>query len=88
MLVVAPDHPMAGRREITVRDLTSLRFVSLQKSSTVQGIRKILEDHGVVWSSLQVVMVRTPTSPDGTKGIHTHGLIRTAMKAETVLLKS
>ena len=76
VLVVAPDHPMAGQRVIAVRDLDSLKFVSLQKSSTVQGIRNILEDHGVVWSSLQVVMVRTRTPPNGRKGIHAHGLIQ------------
>ena len=58
VLVVSPGHPMAGARQVEVADLRRLRFVSLQKSSTVQGIRNILQGHGVVWSSLQVVMVR------------------------------
>lgn len=58
VLVVEPGHPLAGRGQIEVSDLPGLHFVSLQKSSTVQGIRAILEEHGVVWSNLQVVMVR------------------------------
>ncbi len=58
VLVVSPGHPMAGAGQVEVADLRHLRFVSLQKSSTVQGIRNILQGHGVVWSSLQVVMVR------------------------------
>ena len=52
VLVVSPGHPMAGARQVEVADLRRLRFVSLQKSSTVQGIRNILQGHGVVWSSL------------------------------------
>ena len=58
VLVVSPEHPWAGAGQVEVADLRQLRFVSLQKSSTVQGIRNILQGHGVVWSSLQVVMVR------------------------------
>ena len=58
VLVVSPGHPLAGAGQVELADLERLRFVSLQKSSTVQGIRNILQAHGVVWSSLQVVMVR------------------------------
>ena len=60
VLVVSPGHPLAGAGQVELAMLRQLRFVSLQKSSTVQGIRNILQNHGVVWSSLQVVMVRCP----------------------------
>ena len=58
VLVVSPGHPLAGAGQVELAMLRQLRFVSLQKSSTVQGIRNILQGHGVVWSTLQVVMVR------------------------------
>ncbi len=62
VLVVSPGHPLAGAQKVELATLRQLRFVSLQKSSTVQGIRNILQGHGVVWSTLQVVMVRDVAS--------------------------
>ena len=76
MLVVEPGHPLAGLGQIELTDLAGLRFVSLQKSSTVQGIRDLLEKHGVVWSKLQVVMVCCPslTSSIASKSPHPIGI--------------
>ena len=47
VLVVSPGHPMAGAGQVELAALRQLHFVSLQKSSTVQGIRNILQSHGV-----------------------------------------
>lgn len=58
VVVLAANHPLAGAGTINVDQLYSLKFVSLHKSTTVQGIRSILEAHSICWTGLQVVMVR------------------------------
>lgn len=56
VVVLAANHPLAGAGTINVDQLYSLKFVSLHKSTTVQGIRSILEAHSICWTGLQVVM--------------------------------
>lgn len=57
VLIVGRRHPLAGCPEIDREALANLRFVSLHRSSTVQGIKSTLEQHGIDWKTLQVVMV-------------------------------
>ncbi len=57
VLIVGREHPLAGGPEIDRKTLASLKFVSLHRSSTVQGIKSTLEQHGIDWKTLQVVMV-------------------------------
>lgn len=57
VLVVSPQHRFASRTHIDKDELLGLSFVSLHRSSTVQGIKNILVGHGVDWKALKVVMV-------------------------------
>jgi hypothetical protein len=58
VVILPANHPLAGETTIDVDQLYSLQFVSLHKSTTVQGIRAILEAHSICWTGLNVVMVR------------------------------
>ncbi len=58
VVVVAADHPLAAAATITRDQLYSLTFVSLHKSSTLQGIRTQLQAAGICWTGLRVDMVR------------------------------
>lgn len=51
------DHPLAGRTEIEKEKLYGLKFVSLFKSSTLQTIISSLEENGIQWRALDVIMV-------------------------------
>jgi hypothetical protein len=57
VIILPANHPLAGEATIDVDQLYSLQFVSLHKSTTVQGIRAILEAHSICWTGLNVVMV-------------------------------
>ena len=61
MLVVGSQHRFASRTHIDKEELLGLSFVSLHRSSTVQGIKNTLVGHGVDWRALKVVMVSPPT---------------------------
>ena len=56
VLVVPPAHPLAGAGVIDPADMFSLRYVSLHKSSTVAGVRALLEAAGIDWRALAVVL--------------------------------
>ena len=58
VVVVASDHPLAGAATITRDQLYSLTFVSLHRSSTLQGIRTQLQAADICWTGLRVDMVR------------------------------
>jgi len=58
VVILAADHPLAGAGAIDVDQLYSLHFVSLHRSSTLQGIRSLLEAADICWTGLKVVMVR------------------------------
>ena len=57
VLVVGAQHRFASRTHIDKHELLGLSFVSLHRSSTVQGIKNILVGQGVDWRALKVVMV-------------------------------
>ena len=57
VLIVGRDHALAGCEEVDRDVLASLKFVSLHRSSTVQGIKASLEQHGIDWKTLRTVMV-------------------------------
>ena len=57
VLIVGSDHALAGSEEIDRETLAGLKFVSLHRSSTVQGIKASLEQHGIDWKTLRTVMV-------------------------------
>ena len=57
VLIVGSQHRFASRTHIDKDELLGLSFVSLHRSSTVQGIKNILVGHGVDWKALKVVMV-------------------------------
>ncbi len=57
MLVVGSQHRFASRTHIDKDELLGLSFVSLHRSSTVQGIKNTLVGQGVDWRALKVVMV-------------------------------
>ena len=63
VLIVAKDHPLAAAEQISKQQLSSLKFVALHRSSTVQAIHETLEKHGVNWRGLPVVMVSATVSP-------------------------
>ncbi|KAK9823685.1 hypothetical protein WJX72_004627 [[Myrmecia] bisecta] len=56
VIIVPKAHHFTDRSELSKEDLASLKFVSLHKSSTVQGIKNVLEQQGIDWKSLEVVM--------------------------------
>ncbi|KAK9916423.1 hypothetical protein WJX75_002429 [Coccomyxa subellipsoidea] len=56
VLIVGSDHALAGSEEIDRETLAGLKFVSLHRSSTVQGIKASLEQHGIDWKTLRTVM--------------------------------
>ncbi len=58
VIIVGRDHPLAGCAEMDRKELADLKFVSLHRSSTLQGIKASLEQHGIEWKTLQTVMVR------------------------------
>ena len=60
VLVVGSQHRFASRTHIDKEELLGLSFVSLHRSSTVQGIKNTLVGHGVDWKALKVVMVSPP----------------------------
>lgn len=60
VLVVGSRHRFASRTHIDKEELLGLSFVSLHRSSTVQGIKNTLVGHGVDWKALKVVMVSPP----------------------------
>ena len=57
VLIVGAQHRFASRTHIDKDELLGLSFVSLHRSSTVQGIKNTLVGHGVDWKALKVVMV-------------------------------
>ena len=57
VLIVGRDHTLAGCKEVDRETLAGLKFVSLHRSSTVQGIKASLEQHGIDWKTLRTVMV-------------------------------
>ena len=57
VLIVGSQHRFASRTHIDKDELLGLSFVSLHRSSTVQGIKNTLVGHGVDWKALKVVMV-------------------------------
>ena len=57
VLIVGSDHALRSASEVDADDLRQLKYVSLWKSSTLQGIASTLDEHGVSWKALQVVMV-------------------------------
>ena len=63
MLVVGSQHRFASRTHIDKDELLGLSFVSLHRSSTVQGIKNTLVGQGVDWRALKVVMVNCLISP-------------------------
>ena len=62
VLVVGAQHRFASRTHIDKDELLGLSFVSLHRSSTVQGIKNTLVGQGVDWRALKVVMVSRLTS--------------------------
>ena len=60
VLIVSKSHPDAGRGQIRKDHLQALKFVALHRSSTVQAIHTSLEEYGVNWRALPVVMVCSP----------------------------
>ncbi|BDA41067.1 probable ruBisCO transcriptional regulator [Coccomyxa sp. Obi] len=56
VIIVGRDHPLAGCEEVDREALANLKFVSLHRSSTLQGIKASLEQHGIDWKTLQTVM--------------------------------
>lgn len=62
VLVVGAQHRFASRTHIDKDELLGLSFVSLHRSSTVQGIKNTLVGQGVDWRALKVVMVSHFTS--------------------------
>ena len=58
VLIVGAQHRFASRTHIDKDELLGLSFVSLHRSSTVQGIKNTLVGNGVDWKALKVVMVR------------------------------
>ncbi|CAK0737405.1 hypothetical protein CVIRNUC_000907 [Coccomyxa viridis] len=56
VLIVGSQHRFASRTHIDKDELLGLSFVSLHRSSTVQGIKNTLVGHGVDWKALKVVM--------------------------------
>lgn len=63
VIILPVNHPLAGRATIDVDQLYSLQFVSLHKSTTVQGIRAVLEAYSICWTGLSVVMVGLQRCP-------------------------
>ena len=57
VLIVGSEHRFASRTHIDKHELLGLSFVSLHRSSTVQGIKNTLVGQGVDWRALNVVMV-------------------------------
>lgn len=63
VIILPVNHPLAGRAALDVDQLYSLQFVSLHKSTTVQGIRAVLEAYSICWTGLKVVMVGLQRCP-------------------------
>ena len=63
VIILPPNHPLAGKAAINVDQLYSLQFVSLHKSTTVQGISAGLEAYRSCWTGRNVVMVGLQRCP-------------------------
>ena len=57
VLIVGKEHALASAGQVSKDQLADIKFVALHRSSTVQAIHKSLEEHGVDWRSLPVVML-------------------------------